>query len=252
MVSEVMLQQTQVSRVLEKYPQFLKKFPNGGSLARARLADVIRVWSGLGYNRRAIFLYRAAKEIVEKFDGVFPRDVSTLQKLPGLGPTTAAAIAAFSFDADAPVIDTNVRRVLTAFFSEILCRLETLAQKLVPKGKNRDWTYALFDFGAMALRRNGGLTCPLHADCRWLEKMRELVARGARRVKRGRSGKGVRFEETNRYFRGRIVEMARTGSVPITKLKRTLRLSKDRFEKIIQSLKKDSLVNIAKGRVSLP
>ncbi|MBI2588049.1 A/G-specific adenine glycosylase, partial [Candidatus Azambacteria bacterium] len=235
--------------------QFLKKFPNGESLARARLADVIRAWSGLGYNRRAIFLYRAVKEIVEKFDGVFPRDVSTLQKLPGLGPTTAAAIAAFSFDADEPVVDTNVRRVIGMFFpraSRQARRLKILATRLLPKGKNRDWTYALFDFGAMALRRNGGLTCPLHADCRWLEKMRELVARGARRVKRGRSGKGVRFEETNRYFRGRIVEMARTGSVPITKLKRTLRLSKDRFEKIIQSLKKDSLVNIAKGRVSLP
>jgi A/G-specific adenine glycosylase len=112
MVAEVMLQQTQVDRVLPKYEAFITHFPTLQALADASTAEVIRLWSGLGYNRRAVNLQRAAREIVERFDGVFPRDVAVLLTLPGIGPYTAGAIACFAFEQDVAFMDTNIRRVI--------------------------------------------------------------------------------------------------------------------------------------------
>ena len=110
LVSEVMLQQTQVARVLERYPQWLERWPTAAALAAAPAADVLRAWSGLGYNRRALNLQNAARRVVEL--GEFPRAIDELERLPGIGPYTARAIACFAFDAQVTALDTNVRRVL--------------------------------------------------------------------------------------------------------------------------------------------
>ncbi len=115
LVSEVMLQQTQVDRVLPKYEVFIKKFPTATALSKANLHDVLALWSGLGYNRRAKFLHEAAKVVVVKYKGKFPKDVFVLESLPGVGPYTARAIAAFAYNQPVVFIETNIRTVFMYF-----------------------------------------------------------------------------------------------------------------------------------------
>lgn len=157
MVSEIMLQQTQVSRVLPKYKEFLRVFPNPKALAYAQDAPLLALWSGLGYWRRAKFLKETCNIITAKYNGKFPKDFSTLQTLPGIGPYTAGAIACFAFGNKEPFIDTNIRRVYLHFFfkhktditdAEIL----TFAKKAMYHQDPRQWHWALFDYGAMVLK----------------------------------------------------------------------------------------------------
>lgn len=166
LVSEVMLQQTYVARVKEKYVEFLARFPDVETLARAPLGDVLKLWSGLGYNRRAKFLHDCAKAVVANYKGKFPRDFKELQKLPGIGISTAAAIMAFAHNESYPMIDTNVRRVLArAFFDnnppsdkELLA----FAQSMIPEGRGRAWNYAMLDLAReVCTARNHKDACPL-------------------------------------------------------------------------------------------
>lgn len=115
-VSEMMLQQTQVERVKIKYAEFIKKFPNIKSVARAEKSDVLKVWQGLGYNRRALFIKHACEEIISKHKGIFPKDFVTLQTLPGIGPSTAGALCSFAYNLPVFFIETNVRAVILHFF----------------------------------------------------------------------------------------------------------------------------------------
>lgn len=154
LVSEIMLQQTQVDRVVPKYETFIKRFPDTAALAKAPVADVLALWSGLGYNRRALFLKRAAETVANNFSAKFPKDVETLQKLPGVGPYTASAVASFAYNQSHALIETNVRAVfLHEFFPEREAvsdaELMSLIQKALPKdGRNREWQWALMDYGA--------------------------------------------------------------------------------------------------------
>src|SRR5436305_9030360 len=133
-----MLQQTQVARVLERYPAWLERWPSPAALAAAPAADVLRAWSGLGYNRRALSLQNAARRVVEL--GGFPRAIDELERLPGVGPYTARALACFAFGAQVTAPDTNVRRVL-----ERSLRVSDVAP---PPGRAWEWNQALFDLGA--------------------------------------------------------------------------------------------------------
>ena len=157
LVSEVMLQQTQVARVLERYPRWLERWPTAAALAAAPAADVLRAWSGLGYNRRALNLQNAARRVVEL--GEFPRAIDELERLPGIGPYTARAIACFAFDAQVTALDTNVRRVLE--------RSLGTTDAAPPPGRAWDWNQALFDLGAQVClaRVPRCETCPLAASC---------------------------------------------------------------------------------------
>jgi A/G-specific adenine glycosylase len=157
MVSEVMLQQTQVSRVIEKYKEFLKAFPNVRALAKAPLSNVLKVWSGMGYNRRAKYLLDAAKIIVEKHRGKIPSLYSELVELPGIGNYTASAIRVFAFNEPDVLIETNVRSVyLHHFFKnrkrvsdqEISVITEKVLKGNPPAGGPREWHWALMDYGA--------------------------------------------------------------------------------------------------------
>ncbi|MGE5541165.1 MAG: A/G-specific adenine glycosylase [Bacillota bacterium] len=157
LVSEVMLQQTQVERVKPFYEAWLKRFPTIAALAKAPLRDVLTVWQGLGYNRRAKMLHEAAKALTA--EGKVPKTAEELQKLPGIGPYTARAVIAFAHNADTVFIETNIRTaVMHHFFprkkqvsdKEILSILE----KAHPTGKSREWYAALMDYGAY-LKRNG-------------------------------------------------------------------------------------------------
>ena len=159
LVSEVMLQQTQVERVILYYATFLKRFPNVPALAQAPLKDVLLVWQGLGYNRRAKMLHEAAKVVVRDYKGKMPQDAATLRSLPGIGPYTASAVAVFSHNADELLIETNVRTVITHHFfptaqtvtdAEVL----TVLEQVYPKGRAREWYAALMDYGSY-LKRTG-------------------------------------------------------------------------------------------------
>lgn len=154
LVSEFMLQQTQVERVSGKYEEFLSSFPNFDALAGADLAQVLKAWQGLGYNRRAVSLLKTARTVVEVHGGALPRDIDALLSLPGIGRSTAGAVLAFAYNIPAAFIETNIRRVfIHAFFPgqdkvsdrEILPLLEAALDRENP----RDWHYALMDYGTM-------------------------------------------------------------------------------------------------------
>lgn len=159
LVSEVMLQQTQVDRVVPFYTKFIQQFPTPKKLAAAPLSDVLKAWQGLGYNRRAKMLHAAVKEVVARYKGTFPHTAEALEQLPGVGPYTARAVAAFAYNQDGVVIETNIRTVIIHhFFSKKKKVSDTeiarILEKVLPKGKSREWYSALMDYGAY-LKRSG-------------------------------------------------------------------------------------------------
>lgn len=229
LVSEVMLQQTQVSRVLPKYAEFLAVFPDVKILAAARPAEVLTLWRGLGYNRRALYLQKAAKTIVADHGGVFPDSETTLIKLPGLGLYTARAIMVFAFEKNVAMVDTNIRQIITHYLFNGLPQKEKVIQetadKLVPKGRAWEWHQALMDFGALAMSK---------------EKKEMHIVK-----------KQKPFKDSNRYYRGRIVDALRIGK------RNELEMIQDCvrhhgktarfFKSIIDGLIKDGLVARSSG-----
>ena len=186
LVAEFMLQQTGVARVSPAYEAFLERFPTVQALANASAGDVIRAWSGLGYNRRAINLQRAARAIVENHGGTVPSDPATLQKLPGVGPYTAAAIACFAFQRPVAVMDTNIRRVLGRV---ILGRKDIdaatgwrLAESIVPESgaEASSWHQALMDLGATVCfaRRPTCGACPVNNLCAGRPMLTGVASKG--------------------------------------------------------------------------
>jgi A/G-specific adenine glycosylase len=156
LVSEVMLQQTQVDRVIPKYNTFLKTFPTIQSLAKARLSEVLTLWIGLGYNRRARYLHKTAQRVVNEHDAIFPKKRIELETLPGIGPYTASAVATFAYNSREVFIETNIRTVYihhfypdtdSVFDKDIL----TLVEDTLPEGEKvsyREWYWALMDYGS--------------------------------------------------------------------------------------------------------
>ncbi len=210
LVSEVMLQQTQVDRVLPYYARFLERFPTVQALAEAPVAEVIKLWAGLGYNRRAVNLQRAAQVVVADHRGQFPSDPEVLRKLPGLGPYTAGAVAAFAFERDVVFLDTNMRRVITrlVFGAESVPERDVLAaaQELLPPGHGWEWNQALIEFGALqcTARRPACIVCPLTDQCAAFPYIQSALV-----AARTRPRPVERFETSSRYYRGRIVERLR-------------------------------------------
>lgn len=152
-VSEVMLQQTQVARVAEKFTRFLEMFPNFSALATATDADLLEAWQGLGYNRRALYLRSLARIVCETYAGQLPHDVSQLEDLPGIGPATARSIAAFAFNLPTVFIETNIRRVFLHHFfageSNVSDKeiVPLIAETVAPR-RAREWYWALMDYGS--------------------------------------------------------------------------------------------------------
>lgn len=162
MVSEVMLQQTQVSRVIPKYLSFLEQFPDVETLATAELGDVLRAWSGLGYNRRAKFLHLAAQQVMSAYNGVFPQEAVELVALPGVGVNTAGAILAYAFDRPAVFLETNIRTVFFHhFFKDVADipdrKLLELVRDTLPSEHPREWYWALMDYGTYLKATVGNL-----------------------------------------------------------------------------------------------
>ncbi len=154
LVSEIMLQQTQVQRVMEKYEQFTRIFPNFPSLAKAPLRKILKEWQGMGYNRHAISLKQIAQKVVEEFDGNLPASVETLITFPGIGRATASAISTFAFQHSTVFIETNIRRVfIHCFFKDMEnikdAEILPLVERALDSSNPREWYYALMDYGVM-------------------------------------------------------------------------------------------------------
>ncbi len=210
LVSETMAQQTQIARVGPAWKAFVDRFPSFEALAEASPADVLRAWQGLGYNRRALNLQRAARAVIEDHGGRLPQDLAALERLPGIGPYTARAVAAIAFDASVGAVDTNVRRVLGRVAAGDIDRmrpgqLQALADSLVPPGRAADWTHALMDVGATFCRTTRPLCegCPARRSCRYATEA--SPATGEAKAA-SQSASGVPFARTSRWLRGRIVD----------------------------------------------
>lgn len=218
LVAEAMLQQTQVSRVTERWPRFLGRFPTPSACAAAPVGDVIDEWAGLGYNRRAVALHGTATAVVERHGGRVPEELADLLALPGIGPYTARAVRVFAYELDDAVVDTNVARILARAGGRPLrpAPVQALADAAVPAGRGWVWNQALLDVGAgwctaRAPRCDQG--CPL-ADagrCAWWAAGRPEPdpAVGSARVSGGQS----RFDGSDRQGRGRLVDALRRGPV---------------------------------------
>jgi len=175
LVSEIMLQQTQVARVLEFYPRFLARYPTLEDLAAAPADAVRESWEGLGYYARARNLHQAAREVVKRLSGRLPRRVEELRALPGIGRYTAGAVASLAYGAEVPAVDTNAARVLARAFgvrggrksARRERRVWALAAALVPRGRAADWNQALMDLGATycTARRPRCQDCPVWGSC---------------------------------------------------------------------------------------
>lgn len=183
LVSEFMLQQTQVSRVVEYYPRFMARFPTLESLARARPHAVMEEWDGLGYYARARNLHKLAREVTRRRDGALPDEPEDLRTLPGVGRYTAGAVACFAYEKPVPTIDTNVRRVLTRVFGNAKvgmgnAKLWEFASKLVPKNGKRAWRFnqSLMELGALVCtaRQPKCPECPVRKDCLAVRSMERI------------------------------------------------------------------------------
>lgn len=173
LVSEIMLQQTQVSRVLIKYPEFLKKFPTLKALARARLADVLRVWQGMGYNRRALHLHTIARTVKK-----IPDTYDELRKLPGIGSYTAAAVMNFAYNKPTAMIETNIRRVFIHAYNITHDRdILELVEKTIDRKNPREWFFYLMDLGS---------TLPKSINRRSAHYAKQSPFEGSRRQRRAR------------------------------------------------------------------
>ena len=214
LVSEVMAQQTQVARVDERLPAFLREFPTPAAMAAASLADVVRAWRGLGYNRRAVGLHRAAVAIVAG-GGAVPDDVEALRQLPGVGPYTARAVAALAFGRPVGAVDVNVRRVvgrLVAGYPDALspAALQASADALVDLRQPGRWTHAVMDLGATVCRpaRPDCGACPARPWCA-AARAGSAARESAGRARAAGRPVAVPFERTTRWLRGRIVDRLR-------------------------------------------
>ncbi|HKA05378.1 MAG TPA: A/G-specific adenine glycosylase [Acidimicrobiales bacterium] len=244
LVSELMLQQTQVARVLPRYHEFLAAYPTPEACAAVGRADVVRRWDGLGYNRRAVHLHQAAEAVVAA--GAFPSTLAGLIALPGVGPYTARAVLAYAFEADAAVVDTNVARVLARLHGRTLTAKEAqaAADDLVPAGEAWLWNQAMTDVGARRCRprQPGCDECPLAPWCAWHKAGYPAPdpAIGSAHV----SGPQSPLAGSDREGRGRLVAALRRGPVAIADLPAVMGWPDDpgRAARVAEGLVSDGLV----------
>jgi len=233
-----MLQQTQVSRVIPKYRLFLKNFPSVMSFHRASLRRVLRVWQGLGYNRRALHLKRLAAVVVRDHKGKLPSDESALDRLPGIGKGTAGAILAFAFNTPSVFLETNIRRTFIHFFfknrrkvldKEVL----PLIEKTLDRKNPREWYSALMDYGAHLRSGYGG------------QAIENPNRRSAHYAKQSP------FRSSNRELRGRILRLLTRRTRSFEELRRELSISVVRLRKATRELSDEGFVRMRGHRIGI-
>lgn len=239
LVSEMMLQQTQAARVAPAFRAFIRRFPSARALAAAPSADVLRAWSGLGYDRRAVRLHSAARKIVEEHGGRVPRAVEALRRLPGVGPYTASAVASIAYGEPVPAMDVNVARVLARSRLGVEAheagprRVTAAAEKWIEREDAGSWNQAVMDLGREVCRptpRCGA--CPLADRCRF--------RRAGRRASPSPRRQGP-FEGSFRQVRGRVLAMLRErGAASLGALEAAI--GDPRVARAVRALAEDGLV----------
>ncbi len=234
LVSEVMLQQTQAQRVEGFYRKFLAEFPTVSALANAPVRNVLRLWQGLGYNRRAVMLKRAAEIIAERLGGRIPAFQDDLEMLPGVGSATAGAILAYAFQIPVPFIETNIRRVFIYSFFKRRRRVPDqeimkLVKKTLDEKNPKEWYYALMDYGAFL-----GKTVP-------------NPNRRSRAYHRQ-----AKFKGSNRELRGKALRMIlKQKSYAVAELGRALRVRNEQLNRVITELQKEGFIRRNGTRLSI-
>jgi len=251
LVSEAMLQQTQVARVADRFDGFLARFPDPAAMASASLADVLDAWAGLGYYRRARDLHRTACAVVERHEGRVPDDLVALLELPGVGPYTARAVLAFAFEHDHGVVDTNAARVLSRAFAGAPmgpAAVQRLADALVPPGSAWAHNQSMLDLGATVCtaRTPRCSSCPLASGCAWRASGGgdpDGPVPDPARTTAGTSRPQARFAGSDRQGRGRILAALRSGqSVAASELDRvTTWGDEERSRRVADALVADGL-----------
>ncbi len=237
LVSEIMLQQTQVDRVIPKYVTFMKRFPTVGDLSRASLGEVLQHWQGLGYNRRAKYLHQLAVAVMERYGGTFPADEYSLRSLPGVGVYTARAVLAFAYDIGLPFIETNIRTVyIHHFFTNVSivsdAELMVPITATTPTTNARHWYYALMDYGSY-LKKTVGNTASQSSHYK----------------------KQPVFVGSDRQIRGAIIRLFSldtSKSYTITQLVEELSGNRERIVTQLQKLVAEKLVTKNRQRYQLP
>lgn len=231
LVSEIMLQQTQVDRVLPKYELFLKAFPTVWDLAEAPASKVLELWSGLGYNSRALRLREAAKIICGRYNGQVPKSRDVLLGLPGIGPYTSNAILSFARNLPYPCIDTNIRRIILHELklpeTTTQEKLYAIAESLIPENRSRDWHNALMDYGSAVLtaRKTG---------------IKSLTTQS-------------KFLHSRRWYRGQILKLlVKEKEITLKKLARQLEKSSEEIEDILKEMAKGKLLLYKDAKITLP
>ena len=234
LVSEIMLQQTQVKRVIEFYAAFTKRFPTVQKLARAPLSEVLKVWQGLGYNRRAKYLHEAAKAIVARHAGHVPRSHEALVALPGIGAYTASAVRAFAWNEPDIFIETNIRTAVIHYFfpkSEKVsdARLIPLITAALDRKRPREWYYALMDFGSFLKKTEG------NASRRSAHHTRQKP-----------------FKGSDREIRGAILKMLAEKTWTRSALLRALPFARERIDAQLKALADERMIEVKGRRFRLP
>lgn len=252
-----MLQQTQASRVQEKLPLFLKKFPTLKKLSQASKADVLRAWQGLGYNNRAVRLHEFAKIVIEKYKGKIPHSVETLKELPGIGMYTAHALACFAFRQRVAVVDVNIRRVLSRMFWNMKTPNEVQAEKTIWQFAEKIlpndayiWNQALMDIGStICLARKPRCTvCPVKTFCRSSQLPQSPIRNRQSNI---RNSEPSYLGLPRRLWRGKIVEALRSvngkGRLSIHQLAREIHYDLNNstmswLQDVLRQLEKDTII----------
>lgn len=235
LISEVMLQQTQVSRVLQKYTVFLTQFPTVEHLARASLKDVLTLWSGLGYNRRAKFLHELATIIIKEHAGKLPKSIDSLRLLPGVGEYTAGAVCVFAHRHPVPLVETNIKTVFIHHLfqdAKVVHEMEIkkLAECLIEKKRPHEWHWALMDYGAH-LKAEGVRTNPKNFGYK----------------------KQKAFKGSNREVRGALVRaVSQDGPMSLQKILTRTGFEKERVVLQLNALMREGMLKITRGKWSVP
>lgn len=251
LVSEIMLQQTQVPRVIEKYKEFLQAFPTAKKLAEAKTADVITSWKGLGYNRRALFLQRTAVAVQTEFKGKFPRTLEELKTLPGVGDYTARAILSFAFDQATPVLDTNHRKFYQkTFFGDDIRKDDELLEKAM---EVIDFLLSMENPPSIPPLAGGKASLIYH----WNQALMDWVSAHTEQYvlpKATKKKESIPFKQTDRYYRGRIVDLLREETkVSLAKMREKFpEITDERFKTILEKLESDKLILREKQSIVLP
>lgn len=234
-ISELMLQQTQTDRVVPKYKAFLEQFPTVFDLSCGTQADVLKMWQGLGYNRRAQFAHKASKVLVENCKGIFPKSTDELEKLPGIGPYTARAVATFAYNSPEVFIETNIRSVyLYHFFHDTQEKVSD--KELLPIIKEsldctnpREWYYSLMDYGSV---------------------LKKLVGNSNKQSRH--YTKQTKFEGSDREVRGYILKQLTTGNeISLENLSIRFPQKLCELPAIVEKLHKEQLICVDKTSISL-